>query len=276
MSRPTIEQEVTWGAGEGSNASYSATAEHETGHALHWETSPWPLVLCIGILFVLPFSFALYFVYAKPLMAMLSLGIGVPVTVISVAGWIREGVGQKDEPGYVLTAMPLFIFAEAFIFIAFFAGYWVVRLTYSGWPPEGTPEISKTVPLIMTAILVASSFTIHHSEVRMEKGDRGGFLTWLIATIVLGIVFMLLTISEYSHLMAEGFNFKTNIFSTVYYSITGFHFSHVLVGVLMFVCILIPALMNRMSKSFVKAASLYWHFVDIIWFFVLTQVYLWS
>jgi len=276
MLRPTVEQELGWGAGGGSSASNAASAEHETAHTLHWETSPWPLVLCIGILFVLPFSFALYFVYAKPLMAMFSLGIGVPVTVISVAGWIKEGVGQKDEPGYVLTAMPLFIFAEAFIFIAFFAGYWVVRLSFSGWPPDGTPEISKTVPLIMTAILVASSFTIHHSEVRMEKGDRGGFLTWLIATIVLGIIFMLLTINEYSHLMAEGFNFKTNIFSTVYYSITGFHFSHVLVGVGMFVCILIPALMNKMSKSFVKAASLYWHFVDIIWFFVLTQVYLWS
>ena len=108
----------------------------------------------------------------------------------------------------------------------------------------------------------------------MEKGDRG-FFTWLIATIILGIVFMGLTINEYSHLMAEGFNFKTNIFSTVYYSITGFHFSHVFVGVGLFVCILIPRSWE-MSKSFVKAASMYWHFVDIIWFFVVTQVYFWS
>ena len=63
MSGPTIEQEVTWGAG------------HEQVHSLHWETSPWPLVLTIGILFLLPFSFSLYFVYTSPLMAMLSLGI---------------------------------------------------------------------------------------------------------------------------------------------------------------------------------------------------------
>jgi len=276
MSRPSIEQEVTWGAGEGSKTTHSIAAEHESPHSLHWETSPWPLVLTIGILFLLPFSFSLYFVYGKPLMAMLSLGIGVPLTVISIAGWISEGVGQKDEPGYSIGAMPFFILAEAFIFIAFFVGYWVVRLSSPYWPPEGTPEISTTVPLIMTGILVASSFTIHHSEARMEKGDRGGFLTWLIATIILGVVFMLLTINEYSHLIAEGFNFKTNIFSTVYYSITGFHFSHVLVGVGLFVCILIPALMGKMSKSFVKAASMYWHFVDIIWFFVVTQVYFWS
>ncbi len=276
MSRPTVEQDITWRTGEGHGVTYNESVEHESVHGLHWETSPWPLILTIGILFLVPFSFALYFVYAKPVWAMLSLGIGAPLTVVSIAGWISEGVGQKEEPGYVLGAMPFFILAEAFIFIAFFAGYWALRLMSTAWPPEGTPEISKTLPVIMTAILVASSFTIHHSEARMEKGDRSGFLAWLIATIVLGVVFMLMTINEYSHLMAEGFNFKTNIFSTVYYSITGFHFSHVLVGVGAFICILIPAMMGKMSKSFVKAASMYWHFVDIVWFFVVTQVYLWS
>src|SRR3989304_35033 len=141
MSRPTIEQEGTWGAGEGGNVSYSATAEHESVHSLHWETSPWPLVLTIGILFLLPFSFSLYFVYTSPLMAMLSLGIGAPLTVISIAGWISEGVGRKDEPGYAVGAMPFFILAEAFIFIAFFAGYWLVRLTSSSLPPDGIPDI---------------------------------------------------------------------------------------------------------------------------------------
>ncbi|MCC6543629.1 MAG: heme-copper oxidase subunit III [Nitrospirae bacterium] len=276
MSKQTISQDVTWGAGAVQSRSYAQSDGDDPAHGHHWETSPWPLVLVIGILFLIPFSFALYYVYARPLTAMLSLGIGVPLTVIAIAGWISEGVGQKDEPGYVVTAMPFFILAEAFIFIAFFAGYWVVRLKSAGWPPEGTPDISVTTPLIMTAVLVSSSFTIHHSEVRMEKGDRSGFLTWLIATIVLGTVFMLITINEYSHLMTEGFNFKTNIYSTAYYTITGFHFSHVLVGVGMFICILIPALMGKMSKSFVKSASMYWHFVDIIWFFVLTQVYLWS
>ncbi|MCC7202588.1 MAG: heme-copper oxidase subunit III [Nitrospirae bacterium] len=276
MSRTSVEHEIAWGGGTGSSSSEFDAVEHESEHSLHWETSYWPLVLTIGILFLLPFSFTLYFVYAKPVAAMLSLGIGAPLTVISIAGWISEGVGQKDEPGYVIGAMPFFILAEAFIFIAFFAGYWLVRLMAPYWPPEGTPEISITIPLIMTAILVASSFTIHHSEARIEKGDRNGFLTWLVATIILGVVFMLLTLSEYSHLMSEGFNFKTNIFSTAYYSITGFHFSHVLVGVGMFICILIPALMGKMSKSFVKAASMYWHFVDIIWFFVVTQIYFWS
>lgn len=250
--------------------------EHAVEHKLHWETSYWPLILSIGVLFLVPFAFSFFFVYNKPAMGILSLGIGVPLTVLSIIGWISEGVGQKEEPGYSIAAMPLFIVAEAFIFIAFFAGYWALRLKAPYWPPAGTPEISSLVPIIMTVVLVSSSLTIHLSEVQMERGDRGGFLTWLIITIILGTIFLGLTTREWSHLHAEGFNFKTNLYSTAFYSITGFHASHVFVGVSMFICILIPALLGKMSKSFVKAASMYWHFVDIIWFFVVTQVHLWS
>jgi len=250
--------------------------ERESVHALHWETSVWPFLLSIGVLFLAPFAFALYFVYDKPAMALLSLGIGTPLTVLSIAGWIKEGVGQKEEPGYSLGAMPIFIVAEAFIFVAFFAAYWALRLSAYSWPPPGTPEISKSIPLLMTLILVSSSFTIHFSEKRLERGDRGGFLTWLVITIILGVIFLGLSMNEWSHLMAEGFNFKTNVYSTSFFSITGFHASHVFVGIGMFICILIPALIGKISHSFVKASSMYWHFVDIIWFFVVTQVYFWS
>ena len=76
------------GAGEGKKPTHSAAPEHGAAHGLHWETSPW-LVLTIGILFLLPFAFH-SILYTQTLMAMLSLGIGVPLTVISIAGWISE------------------------------------------------------------------------------------------------------------------------------------------------------------------------------------------
>lgn len=270
MSDRTAEQELQWEASQGKER------EHVAEHALHWETSVWPLILSIGVLFLAPFAFAFYFVYNKPAMAILSLGIGTPLTVLSIAGWIKEGVGHKDEPGYSIGAMPIFIVAEAFIFIAFFVSYWVMRLGLPFWPPAGTPEISKGIPIVMTIILVSSSFTIHMSETKIERGDRGSFLSWLVVTIILGVIFLGLSMNEWSHLMSEGFNFKTNAYSTAFFSITGFHASHVLVGVGMFICILIPALIGKMSKSFVKAASMYWHFVDIVWFFVVSQIYFWS
>ncbi|MEE8574194.1 MAG: heme-copper oxidase subunit III [Thermodesulfobacteriota bacterium] len=244
-----------------------------------WESSPWPLVLSVGILFMAPFSFSLYFVYQQPLLAFISLGIGVPLMVLSIIGWtmgcLQDKVHHGGEPGYGIKAMPFFILAEAFIFVAFFAAYWVLRLLAPSWPPEGTIEFEVMTPIIMTIILVTSSVTIHVAESKLERDDMGAFTLWLVVTIILGLVFFLISASEWKHLMHSGFNVKTNIFSTFFYSITGFHASHVLVGLVMFICILIPALSRNVSKTFMKSASLYWHFVDLIWFFVVTQIYFW-
>lgn len=274
MKEHVSEEGALWGTPV---AAESQVKEHEHvgEHALHWETSPWPFILSIGLLLTAPLAFAFYFVYDKPGLTVLTLGVGVPLTIISIAGWISEAVGPKQAPPYSVAAMPIFIIAEAFIFIALFISYWMLRLKSPFWPPAGTPEISKVTPIIMTIILVSSSFTIHYAEVLLERKERSGFLRWLIVSIVLGGTFLGLSINEYSHLFHEGFNFRTNGYSTAFYSITGFHASHVFVGIGMFISMLIPALMGRISKNFVKASSMYWHFVDIIWFFVVSQVYFW-
>jgi cytochrome c oxidase subunit 3 len=110
---------------------------------------------------------------------------------------------------------------------------------------------------------------------KLEAGDNAGFRTWLIYTIVLGLIFLSCTIYEYNHLIDEGFRFGTNAKSTAFYSITGFHASHVFIGLCIFLTALIPALSNKISHTFVKSAGVYWHFVDMIWFFVVSQIYFW-
>ncbi|MBI3397947.1 MAG: heme-copper oxidase subunit III [Deltaproteobacteria bacterium] len=249
-------------------------------HELTWHTSYWPLIGSVGVLFLAPLAFAFYFVYKMPMMSIISLGIGAPLTIISIAGWVKEGI--EDEHGYSeghsVWAMPIFIVAEATLFVGFFAAYWALRLTAPVWPPAGTPhEMPFAIPLIMTAILLSSSVTIHMAEKHLEEetGNKGGFLKWLIITIILGAAFLSLSAYEWSELMHEGFNIKTNIYSSVFFPLTGFHGSHVLVGIAMFVCILIPALAGKISEPFVKSASIYWHFVDIVWLFVVSQVYFW-
>jgi len=248
-------------------------------HEMSWHTSYWPMTVSVGVLFLVPLAFGFYFVYHKPLLAALSLGIGAPLVLISIAGWVKEGL--EDEHGYgtglSVWAMPFFIVAEALLFVGFFAAYWATRLTAASWPPAGTPELSSVIPIIMTVILVASSVTIHFAETRLEgeRCDRGWFLTWLGTTMVLGAVFLGISAFEWSELFHEGFNFRTNVFSSSFFSITGFHGSHVLVGLIIFLCILIPALSGKINKSFVKAASIYWHFVDVVWFFVASQLYFW-
>ncbi|MBI4667386.1 MAG: heme-copper oxidase subunit III [Nitrospinae bacterium] len=253
---------------------------HNEGHAghtvHHWEVSAYPLILVAGIFFALPIAFALFFQYGNGTMAAAALGIGTPLLIWGVAGWTKEGVANRDkEHGYALTGLPIFIVSEVLIFLSLFASYWTLRLSASVWPPAGSPEIGITIPLVMTVILVSSSFTYHLGEMRLEEGDNKGFTNWLIISILLGALFLGCTAYEYNHLIGEGFVFGTNAKSTAFFSITGFHASHVLVGLGAFVAVLIPALGGAISHTFAKGAGIYWHFVDIVWFFVVSQIYLW-
>lgn len=251
-----------------------AQLQAATEHAHHWETSPWPLVLTVGILFLLPFAFALKFAYHQPMAAVLSLGIGVPLVVAGIAGWVSEAVGGHGE-GLAFPAMGWFILAEAMIFMSFFASYWFMRLTAPSWPPAGTVALPTVMPMVMTGVLVASSLTIHHGEEMLHRGSRSGYVTWLLITITLGLAFLGMSAYEWTHLFHQGFGFETNAYSTVFFTITGFHGAHVMVGLGIFVAVLVPALRGRINRAFVRTAGLYWHFVDIIWFFVVSQVYYW-
>ena len=254
-----------------------AGGAHGLNQALEWHTSVWPLVLSVGILFLIPLPFISFFVYSSATAAIVSLGIGTPLTLLSIAGWVKEGL--EDHHGYCeglsIWAMPFFIMAEALLFVGFFAAYWVTRLQAPTWPPAGTPEMPVLIPLIMTAILVSSSITIHMAEQRMDRNDQAGFRLWLKITMVLGVVFLGFSAIEWSELFSHGFELKTNIYSTAFFTITGFHGSHVLVGLCIFLAILLPALKGTVNATFVRSASMYWHFVDIVWFFVVSQIYFW-
>lgn len=249
---------------------------HAAVHELEWEVSPWPLVISVGIIFFAPFAFAFQFVYHQGMLAVVCLGIGAPLIIYGIAGWISEAIGGEHGSGLSTQAMGWFILAEAMIFASFFASYWYTRLgVASTWPPAGSVDMPTIMPLIMTVILVTSSFTIHFGEEKLEHGDHAAFLKWLLITMLLGITFLGMSVYEWTHLFHDGFNFETNVYSTAFFSITGFHGAHVAIGLTIFIAILVPALMGKFNLHFVKTGSLYWHFVDIIWFFVVSQLYFW-
>jgi len=248
--------------------------ENTSAHESHWDTSIAPLLVSVGILF-LCLAFVFHFVYGNSFSAIINMGIGTPLVIAGIVCWVNETI---DGEGVSLSppAMGWFILAEAMIFISLFANYWLQRLSAPDWPPAGTPEAMPVViPAIMTAVLVSSSFTIHTGEVKLEKGDRPGFVKWLLITLLLGVTFLAMSLFEWGHLIGQGFDISTNEYSTSFYTITGFHGAHVLVGICIFLAILLPALKKKVNTGMVKTGSLYWHFVDIIWFFVVSQVYYW-
>lgn len=254
--------------------SHASPSHAHTAH--HWEISTAPFLAVFGIFFLVPLTFSAYFVYESILLTILFAGIGTPLLIWGVAQWTSEGMSHVNlVPGVAAVGLPLFIVSEVFIFLSLFATYWTMRLMAPAWPPAGSPEMPVGLPLLMTALLVTSSVTIHMAEEKLAHQDMAGFRQWLIITIVLGAVFLGCTTYEYSHLIHTGFVPGTNAFSTSFFTITGFHASHVLLGLLAFVVVLIPALSGKTNKTFVECVSVYWHFVDIVWFFVVSQLYFW-
>jgi len=256
-----------------------ATAPHgeHAAHAHHWEVSWAPMAISFGTLLLVPVTFALYLVYQMPFAAVVSAGIGTPLVLAGIARWIHEGATQHAAISNVSpVGVGVFIIGEIFIFLGLFASYWLMRLSAGdAWPPPGTPHLNLTLPLVMTAILVASSMTYHHAEALLEHGKKSTFVLWVGISVALGAAFLGCTIYEYAHLIEEGFLPGTNQFSAAFYSLTGFHGSHVFVGLVTFIAIIIGTVFGGVHKMFVKVAGIYWHFVDVVWFFVASQVYYW-
>ncbi|MBF0614318.1 MAG: heme-copper oxidase subunit III [Magnetococcales bacterium] len=256
----------------------NTASAHGHAHAHHWETSVAPLLIVIGVLFLVVFGFLSWFSYNNILWTQICAGIGTPLLLAGIAKWTAEALTQKPVvEGLTPIALPLFIVSEVFIFLGLFTSYWTMRLSAGdNWPPAGTPtDMNLILPIIMTVILVTSSFTYHVAEEKLAKNDIGGVRLWVFISIVLGAIFLGCTVYEYQHLFHMNFKPSTNAYSTAFYSITGFHASHVLVGLGAFLTVLIAALAGKTNKYLTFCVGLYWHFVDVVWFFVVSQVYYW-
>lgn len=183
-------------------------------------------------------------------------------------------------PNIVRFGMLTFLASEAMLFSGLIGGYIVLRSgAASGWEmPEalkGADTMIKTS--IATACLLSSSFTLHFSEGRLISGRKGG--KWLLLlTIVLGCLFLLNQVLEWIHLYREGFWFNTaGIMGSCFFVLTGFHGMHVFIGVILLVVSLLKALFGQVTPhrhGFLECTGLYWHFVDIVWIFLFTILYI--
>ncbi len=249
---------------------------HDGGHAHHWETSAAPLVISVGLLLLVPLGFSSYFVYENTQLALLFSGLGALTLIWGVAIWVREALTTTNMvEGAAGIGFPLFIVSEFFMFTALFVAYWVMRLFAESWPPAGTPVMETTKPLIMLALMVASSVVLYLAGKKHEAGDLSGFRSGVLLTILMGVVFLGMTGAEYAHQIGIGFIPGSSVFSSAYYAITGFHAVHVLLGVGMFLFMYVFALSGKTNSTFVLCGSIFWYFLTIASVFVVSQVYFW-
>ena len=174
-----------------------------------------------------------------------------------------------------IVGIAAFIFSEATFFGALIVAFLEYR-TRSPGPGPHDLDVPRT--LIFSFFLFASSGTVYLAERRLARDDRRGFLQWWIASIVLGAIFLVGQLTEYSRLYADNIRIDTNLFTSAFFTLTGFHGFHVFVGLIALSVVSILAFagdfMGGRRRIVVDTVSIYWHFVDGIWVIIFSLVYL--
>jgi len=205
----------------------------------------------------------------------------VTITGHSTAGHSTAGHGgAMEKPAFSIPAkkmaMWLFIIADTATFAGCLVAYGFLRNATPDWP---RPFESITNVAIMTFILVTSSLTMLLGIDAARMGDKGKALRWTLITAGLGALFALLHIREWFALIGEGMTlFKnpwgTGLFGASFFSITGLHLLHVTGGVVALVAVGLRYKGGRYNADDLEITGLYWHFVDLVWMFVVPLVYL--
>ena len=167
------------------------------------------------------------------------------------------------------------IATESALFTIFVTAY----LFYIGKSTNGPyPNQVLELPILATICLLSSSLTVVLAEQAFRRGNTGEFQLWWLFTILLAAFFLASTAREWRRLIfKEHLTIGTNLFGTTYYSLVGLHASHVIVGLILLVLVLILSLrgyVTRAHAEHVEMLSWYWHFVDGIWVIVFTVVYI--
>lgn len=170
----------------------------------------------------------------------------------------------------------VYLMTDLLMFAVLFAVYAVLKDSTAGGP-SGSDIFSLPLALTGTMLLLTSSFTCGLGMIAIQQGKLPQVKLWFGATLVLGLAFLGTEAYEFTHLIREGHTAGTSAFLSSFFLLVGTHGLHIIVGLLWMVISLIylrkRGLTTAMTRKF-SLLSLYWHFLDIVWIFIFTLVYL--
>nr|AET44421.1 cytochrome c oxidase subunit III [Cuora bourreti] len=258
---------------------------HQT-HAYHMvDPSPWPLTGAAAAL-LMTSGLAMWFHYNSTLL----MTLGLSVMLLTMLQWwrdiVREGTFQGHHTPPVQKGlrygMILFITSEVFFFIGFFWAFYHSSLAPTPdlggcWPPTGiTPLNPFEVPLLNTAVLLASGVTITWAHHSLMEANRNQTIQALGLTILLGLYFTALQAMEYYE---APFTIADGVYGATFFVATGFHGLHVIIGSTFLIVCLLRQIKHHFTSTHhfgFEAAAWYWHFVDVVWLFLYVSIYWWG
>ncbi len=181
-----------------------------------------------------------------------------------------------------------FIGSECLFFASLISTYVVYRgksqvgpFPHQAWtsPAGQVFEPILEIPLVTvgTALLLFSSLFVVLALYGAQHNNRKMLIGWLSATILCGMFFVGMQVYEFTHFVHKGLTLKTNLFGASFFTLTGFHGTHVTLGVIWLSTVLVEAIRGRVppEKALnLEIAALYWHFVDVVWIIIFPVVYL--
>ena len=205
--------------------------------------------------------------------------------LVGVYGWLYhafvahfwERGASEHSASKLRWGMIAFLGSEVATFSAGFTYYFFIRA--NTWPPSGPelPHLLTSLVLVNTVLLIASSVTLHFAHGAIRRDDRRRFLGWLGVTLALGAVFIGGQVLEYqTFIREEAFTLTSGVFASAFFGLTGLHGLHVTLGAVLLGIVFVRGLAGQYSDErhvSVSTVSMYWHFVDAIWVFLVVVLY---
>lgn len=170
----------------------------------------------------------------------------------------------------------VYLMTDCILFATLFATYAVLHTqTFGG--PSSFDIFDLPFVLAETLLLLTSSFTCGLALLGAEDNRKGKILFWFAVTFVLGAAFLGLELTEFHHLIKEGFGFKRSAFLSSFFTLVGTHGLHIATGLIWMVILLVPVAKEGITPTSYRRLTclkMFWHFLDVVWIFIFTLVYL--
>jgi cytochrome c oxidase subunit 3 len=264
------------------------------------EPSPWPFIASVSA-FVMAVGAVMWMkkmTIGGLAMGSLIFGLGLIGILYVMYGWWRDVLDEALHKGdhtpvvqiHHRYGMIMFIASEVMFFVAWFWAYFdaalfpaeaiqYARVEKLGgeWPPKGIEVFDPWhLPLLNTLILLTSGTTVTWAHHAIINGDNEGVKKGLLLTVILGVLFSIVQVYEYTH---AHFSFSGHIYGATFFMATGFHGFHVFVGTVFLAVCLLRAYQGTLTQKHhggFEFAAWYWHFVDVVWLFLFAAIYLWG
>jgi cytochrome o ubiquinol oxidase subunit III len=192
---------------------------------------------------------------------------------------INKRVVQNHHPdleGNIVFGFWVYIMSDCILFASLFAAFAVLHLNTFGGPG---PKDLFSLPLVIaeTFILLTSSFTYGLALLGMFRNNKKMVITCLIVTFILGLSFVTIEVTEFTHLVMEGNSWRRSAFLSSFFTLVATHGTHVTIGLIWMLSIIIQVWkhgITHVTQRKVTTLSLFWHFLDVVWIFVFSIVYL--